>query len=98
MGSSESPPVNAEGLDDWILRNFKTDSSPLAGSSPDPKSGGSTGYSSAGCESPDGDNGNPDSPNTMQENIKSLQSTGQQTIVLHHLIQALFQTVTLPQR
>ena len=44
---SESPPVNSDGLDDWILRNFKGEASPVSGKT------ASTGYSSAGCESPE---------------------------------------------
>lgn len=76
--SGESSGGPGGDLDDWILRNFKGDTSPLSAvtSSPTSKgsSAGSTGYSSAGCESPEG-NQSPSSPNpTIQENIKSLES------------------------
>jgi hypothetical protein len=43
-------------LDDYILRNFKGEASPVSGKT------GSTGYSSAGCESPDAASGAPSSP------------------------------------
>ena len=76
--SGESSGGPAGDLDDWILRNFKGENSPLSAmtSSPTSKgsSAGSTGYSSAGCESPEG-NQSPSSPSpTIQENIKSLES------------------------
>lgn len=53
---SEALGGNSDGLDDWILRNFKGEASPISGKT------GSTGYSSAGCESPEGTNGAPSSP------------------------------------
>jgi hypothetical protein len=43
-------------LDDYIMRNFKGEASPVSGKT------GSTGYSSAGCESPDAASGAPSSP------------------------------------
>ena len=47
--------VNPEHLDDWILRNFKGEGSPLSNKA------ASTGYSSGSCDSPD-HSGEPASP------------------------------------
>lgn len=64
----------AEGLDDWILRNFKGEASPL-GSSPNSKS---QGYSSAGCESPDASSSSsPESPSSSGQGDSASSTTSQ---------------------
>jgi len=61
----------AEGLDDWILRNFKGEASPL-GSSPNSKS---QGYSSTGCESPDASSSSPESPSSSGQGDSASSTT-----------------------
>ena len=60
----------AEGLDDWILRNFKGEA---LGSSPNSKS---QGYSSAGCESPDASS-SPESPSSSGQGDSASSTTSQ---------------------
>lgn len=58
--TSEGAPVNSDGLDDWILRNFKGETSPGKTNS--------TGYSSADCDSTEGSqSGGPSSPESVDQ-------------------------------
>lgn len=71
--SAALPMDSSVGLDDWILRNFKGEASPVSGKT------GSTGYSSAGCESPDATSGAPSSPEFVASSWSNNRSTSRES-------------------